>query len=228
RVGGDLVGNAIWLGLPIRVLLQRAGVQPDADMVLSRSTDGFTASTPLQALTDDRNALLAVGMNGEPLPPAHGFPVRMVVPGLYGYVSATKWVTDLQVTRFADARAYWTTRGWDARAPIKTAARIDVPQTGTQLQTGALQIGGTAWAQHRGVERVQVRLDDGPWQDAALAPVPGVDTWRQWSITLDSVPAGQHDVWCRAWDPSGPQTAEMAPPAPNGASGYDVITVTAQ
>lgn len=224
-VGGGLAGNATWIGLPVREVLARAGVHADADMVLSRSTDGFTASTPLEVLTDDRHALLAVAMNGEPLPVEHGFPVRLVVPGLYGYVSATKWVTELKVTRFADDQAYWTTRGWDAHGPIKTACRIDVPASGASPPAGAVTVAGTAWAQHRGIDRVQVQLDDGPWLDAELAAVPGVDTWRQWSLTLADVPAGRHAVRCRAWDPTGVQTAQTAPPAPNGSSGYHVISL---
>ena len=224
-VGGGLVGNATWLGLPVRDVLARAGVQSEADMVLSRSADGFTASTPLEALTDERQALLAVAMNGEPLPVEHGFPVRLVVPGLYGYVSATKWVTGLKVTRFAADEAYWTTRGWDAQGPIKTACRIDVPRSGAKPPAGSVTVAGTAWAQHRGIERVQVQLDDGPWLDADLAATPGVDTWRQWSLTLSEVPAGRHAVRCRAWDPSGVQTSATAPPVPNGASGYHVISL---
>lgn len=224
-VGGGLAGNATWIGLPVRDVLARAGVQEGADMVLSRSADGFTASTPLEVLTDDRDALLAVAMNGQPLPVEHGFPVRMVVPGLYGYVSATKWVTELKVTRFADDEAYWTTRGWDAHGPIKTACRIDVPTSGATPPAGPVTVAGTAWAQHRGVDRVQVQLDDGPWFDADLAATPGVDTWRQWSLTLDDVPAGRHAVRCRAWDPTGVQTAQTAPPAPNGSSGYHVISL---
>ncbi len=141
-IGGDLAGNAKWLGLPVREVLAKAGPQAGADMVLSRSADGFTASTPIEALTDDRDALLAVGMNGDPLPAEHGFPVRMVVPGLYGYVSATKWVVDLEVTRFADAQAYWTARGWSAKGPIKTASRIEVPRTGASVPAGPVDVGG--------------------------------------------------------------------------------------
>ena len=224
-VGGGLAGNATWIGLPVRDVLARARVQAGADMVLSRSADGFTASTPLEVLTDDRDALLAVAMNGQPLPVEHGFPVRMVVPGLYGYVSATKWVTELKVTRFADDQAYWTTRGWDTHGPIKTACRIDVPRSGSEPPAGPVVVAGTAWAQHRGIERVQVQLDDGPWVDADLAAVPGVDTWRQWSLTLGEVPAGRHAVRARAWDPTGVQTATTAPPAPNGSSGYHVISL---
>lgn len=227
-VGGDLAGNATWLGVPLRRLLQRAGPQQEADMVLSRSVDGFTAGTPLPALTDDRGALLAVGMNGQVLPVDHGFPVRMVVPGLYGYVSATKWVTDLEVTRFDRATAYWTERGWAPRAPIKTAARIDVPRSGDTFDGGTVMVGGTAWAQHRGVRRVQVRVDDGPWREATLATEVNIDTWRQWFIQLEGLTPGEHRITCRAWDPSGSQTATVAPPVPNGSSGYHSVTVTAR
>ncbi|MDQ0728902.1 DMSO/TMAO reductase YedYZ molybdopterin-dependent catalytic subunit [Microbacterium sp. W4I20] len=155
EVGGSLIGNARWLGYPLRELLARAGVKPDADMVLSTSSDGFTASTPIEALTDDRDALLAIGMNGETLPVEHGFPVRMVVPGLYGYVSATKWVTQLEVTRFDRTLAYWTTRGWSDHGPVKLQSRIDVPRGGRQLAAGATMIGGhgLAAARRRGRRR---------------------------------------------------------------------------
>ena len=180
-VGGDLIGNQKWLGLPIADLLARARPTADADMVLSRSVDGFTASTPLAALTDGRDALLAIAMDGEPLPVEHGFPVRMVVPGLYGYVSATKWVTDLNVTRFADATAYWTDRGWSPEGPIKTQSRIEVPSSGASVPAGSVVVAGTAWAQHRGITGVQVRVDDGAWNDATLADDGGIDSWRQWS-----------------------------------------------
>lgn len=223
-VGGSLAGNALWTGLPVREVLARAGPQPGADMVLSRSADGFTASTPIEVLLDERDALLAVAMNGEPLPLAHGFPVRLVVPGLYGYVSATKWVVDLEVTRFADATAYWTTRGWAERAPVKTASRIDVPRSGARVPAGVVAVGGTAWAQHRGVTAVQVRVDGGPWQDAHLAAVPGVDTWRQWSLAWDAAP-GEHRLEVRAADPEGFQTGESSQPAPDGATGWHSVRV---
>ena len=223
-VGGDLVGNQRWLGLPIRDLLARARPSPDADMVLSRSVDGFTASTPLEALTDGRDALLAVGMDGAPLPAEHGFPVRMVVPGLYGYVSATKWVVDLEVTRFADATAYWTERGWSERGPVKTQSRIEVPRRGARVTAGPVVVAGTAWAQHRGVARVQVRVDDGPWQDAGLADDGGIDTWRQWSWTWQAE-AGDHELRVRAFDPDGPQTGAVQDVVPDGATGYDVVRV---
>lgn len=224
-VGGDLVGNQRWLGLPVREVLARAVPDADADMVLSRSVDGFTASTPLEALTDARDALLAVAMDGAPLPPEHGFPVRMVVPGLYGYVSATKWVTDLEVTRFDRAEAYWTVRGWSPLGPVKTQSRIEVPRPGVDVAAGDVVVAGTAWAQHRGVTQVQVRVDDGPWQDADLAADAGVDTWRQWRWRWTDAPAGEHLLSVRAWDPEGPQTAVPAGVVPDGASGYDTVLV---
>jgi DMSO/TMAO reductase YedYZ molybdopterin-dependent catalytic subunit len=225
EVGGDLIGNARWLGWPVRELLAQAGPRLDADMVLSRSVDGWTAGTPLEVLTDNRDALLAVGMNGEPLPLEHGFPVRLVVPGLYGYVSATKWVTELKVTRFADDVGYWTPRGWSERGPIKTSSRIDVPRDGRSVKAGAVTFGGVAWAQHRGVAQVEVRVDRGDWKRADLAPAISADTWRQWKLVLPLDP-GQHEVQVRATDLSGTaQVEDAAPAAPSGATGYHTVTV---
>lgn len=224
-VGGDLIGNQRWLGLPIRDVLARARPTDDADMVLSRSADGFTASTPLEVLTDDRDALLAIAMDGQPLPPEHGFPVRMVVPGLYGYVSATKWVVDLEVTRFDAATAYWTDRGWSERGPVKTQSRIEVPRPSARVDAGDVVVAGTAWAQHRGVVRVQVRVDDGDWQDAELAGDGGVDSWRQWRWTWPAEP-GEHQLFVRAFDPDGPQTGAQQGEIPDGATGYDSLRVT--
>jgi DMSO/TMAO reductase YedYZ molybdopterin-dependent catalytic subunit len=226
EVGGSLIGNAEWSGVRVADLLAEAGVRPGADAVLSTSVDGWNCGTPLQALTDDRAALLAVAMNGEPLPVEHGFPVRMVVPGLYGYVSATKWVVDLQVTRFADISAYWTQRGWSERGPVKTQSRIDVPDDGDDVPPGRVAVGGVAWAQHTGVERVEVRVDDGPWRPARLAGVPNVDTWRQWSYAWDAEP-GEHRLAVRASDASGyTQTGERADVVPDGATGWHTIVVT--
>lgn len=225
-VGGGLVGNAVWTGWPVRNLLERAGVRPEADMVLSRSVDGWTAGTPIEALTDGRDALLAVGMNGEPLPPEHGFPVRLVVPGLYGYVSATKWVTELKVTRFDADEGYWTPRGWAERGPIKTASRIDVPRSGDRLPAGGTTVAGVAWAQTRGVDAVEVRVDGGDWLPAQLREEPTIDAWRLWSLQLD-LPPGEHELQVRATDGMGRvQTDRVAPPAPDGASGWHTITVT--
>jgi len=222
-VGGDLVGNARWLGYPIRELLARAVPSPDADMVLSTSIDGFTAGTPLEALTDERDALLAIGMNGEPLPLAHGFPVRMVVPGLYGYVSATKWVTELEVTRFDQARAYWTDRGWSARGPIKLQSRIDVPRSSARIDAGETVIAGVAWQPGTGISGVEVQVDDGPWQRAELGPAISDDTWVQWRLPWHAE-SGRHSIRCRAIDSTGTtQTNALAAPAPDGASGWHAI-----
>jgi DMSO/TMAO reductase YedYZ molybdopterin-dependent catalytic subunit len=226
EVGGRYAGNARWLGAPLADLLDEAGVDPAADMILSTSVDGMTISTPTGVVMDGRDAILAVGMNGEPLPAEHGFPVRMVVPGLYGYVSATKWVVDLELTRFADAEAYWTERGWAEKAPVKTMSRIDTPRPFSRLSPGRVAVGGVAWAQHRGVDRVEVRVDEGPWQQAELAPVPSVDTWRQWVWRWDARP-GTHTLEVRATDADGlAQTAERAEPFPSGATGWHSTTVT--
>ncbi|WP_402467662.1 molybdopterin-dependent oxidoreductase [Isoptericola aurantiacus] len=226
RVGGDLIGNALWLGYPIRELLARAKPQADADMVLSTSVDGFTAGTPLEVLTDpDRDSLLAIGMNGEPLPEQHGFPARLVVPGLYGYVSATKWVTELKVTRFADDEGYWTPRGWSELGPIKLESRIDVPSSGS-VDAGEVVVAGVAWAQHTGIEAVEVRVDDGAWESAELAETVGPDTWRQWRYVWDA-PAGDHTLTVRATDADGQvQTGDEAPPAPDGATGWHSVGVS--
>ncbi|WP_229232464.1 molybdopterin-dependent oxidoreductase [Sinomonas cyclohexanicum] len=228
EVGGTLAGNARWLGWPVRELLARARPQAGADMVLSRSVDGFTAGTPLEALTDPgRDALLAVAMNGEPLPPEHGFPVRLVVPGLYGYVSATKWVTELKVTTFAADTAYWSTRGWSEKGPIKTASRIDVPRAGAKVSAGDVTVAGVAWAQHRGISRVEVSADDGAWEPARLGAGISRDTWYQWAVSV-RLSAGHHRIAVRATDGDGQvQTANVAPPAPDGATGYDIIDVEA-
>lgn len=225
EVGGGLIGNAVWLGYPIRELLARAAPTADADMVLSRSVDGFTASTPLAVLEDDRNAILAIGMNGDPLPPEHGFPVRMVVPGLYGYVSATKWVVDLEVTRFDATTAYWTDRGWSERGPIKISSRIDVPRSGQTLSAGPITVAGVAWNQHVGIEAVDVQVDDGPWRPATLATAISIDTWVQWRYDWDA-PSGTHTLRVRATGADGEvQTSDVQGVVPDGATGLDERTV---
>ena len=224
-VGGDLAGNALWTGVPLAEILAEAGVSPDADAVKSTSQDGWTCGTPLSALTDGRSALLAVAMNGSALPFEHGFPVRMVVPGLYGYVSATKWLVDIEVTRFDRFRAYWTDRGWSEQAPIKTQSRIDVPRQNASVQAGRVAVAGVAWAQLRGISRVEVRVDDGPWRRARLAGEPTKDSWRQWVWAWDATP-GRHQLQVRATDESGEtQTARLAPPEPDGATGWHTIEV---
>ena len=225
-VGGPYVGNARWLGARLADLIRQARPLAGASQLLCTSVDGFTSGTPLQVVLDGRDALLAVAMNGQALPVAHGFPARMVVPGLYGYVSATKWVTDIEVTTFAAAYSYWAQRGWSQQAPIKTESRIDVQAGGATLAPGRTPVAGVAWAQHKGVAAVEVRVDQGPWQPARLAAVPDIDTWRQWVWEWDATP-GQHLLEARATDATGyTQTALVAPPPPNGASGYPSAAVT--
>ncbi|GAA1469240.1 putative oxidoreductase [Microbacterium thalassium] len=227
EVGGELVGTATWWGVPVRDILRIARPQDGADMVLSRSVDGFTASTPLDALTDEGiDAILAVAMNGEPLPLEHGFPVRMIVPGLYGYVSATKWLTRLTVTTFAEDEAYWTPRGYAARAPIKFSSRIDTPRPGTRVEAGRVAIAGVAWAQTVGIERVEVSIDDGPWTAARLSTPVNADTWVQWTIPWDAEP-GAHYVSVRAVSRDGEvQTERRSPIAPDGSTGRQRMLLT--
>nr|WP_240896599.1 molybdopterin-dependent oxidoreductase [Kineococcus vitellinus] len=227
EVGGSYVGTARWLGYPLADLLEEAGVRAGADMLLATSVDGFTLSAPLAEVTDGRDALLVVGMDGEPLPREHGFPVRMVVPGLYGYVSACKWVTDIEVTRFAEKTAYWTDRGWAERGPIKTASRIDVPRSFAKVRAGAVPVAGVAWAQHRGISRVEVRVDEGEWQQARVLPSASSDTWCQWVWEWNAAEAGNHSLQVRATDGTGAvQTEVVAAPIPDGSSGYDSVSVT--
>ncbi|HWH26474.1 MAG TPA: molybdopterin-dependent oxidoreductase [Pseudolysinimonas sp.] len=226
EVGGSLIGTARWLGSPIRDLLTRATPKPGADMVLSKSQDGFTAGTPLSVLQDpDRNAIFAIGMNGEPLPPEHGFPVRMVVPGLYGYVSATKWVVELEVTRFSRARAYWTDRGWGEKGPIKVESRIDVVKSPTNPGDPHI-IAGVAWHQHTGIAKVEVQIDDEPWVEAELADAVSIDTWVQWRMPWHAT-RGSHTIRARATNTAGEtQTSHEADVLPDGATGYPSIEVT--
>jgi DMSO/TMAO reductase YedYZ molybdopterin-dependent catalytic subunit len=231
EVGGGLISTADWIGVPLRDLLMEAGVKPGADQLFSTSVDGFTAGTPVDALLDpNRGAMLAIGMNGEPLPQEHGFPARMVVPGLYGYVSATKWVADMELTTFQDKQAYWIPRGWSAKGPIKTESRIDNPQDGADLPTGRTTIAGVAWAQTIGIRSVEVRVSDNgadEWHQAELSTEVGLDTWRMWRVRVD-LRSGSHRIQVRATDKSGyTQTEALADPVPNGATGWHTIEVTA-
>jgi DMSO/TMAO reductase YedYZ molybdopterin-dependent catalytic subunit len=225
-VGGPYAGNARWLGASLAGLIRQARPRAGANQLLCTSVDGFTSGTPLPVVLDGRDALLAVAMNGVALPIEHGFPARMVVPGLYGYVSATKWVTDIEVTTFAAARAFWAQRGYAQLAPIKTESRIDVPAAGRSLAPGRTSVAGVAWAQHKGIAAVEVRVDGGPWHQARLATVPGIDTWRQWVWEWPATP-GPHELEARATDATGyTQTAVQADTIPNGASGYPSVQVT--
>ncbi|MGV9711594.1 molybdopterin-dependent oxidoreductase [Gordonia sp. NPDC003424] len=220
EVGGDLASTARWLGVPMSEVLSRVGVHADADMLLATSVDGWTSGTPISTVTDGRDALLAIGMNGQPLPLEHGYPVRQVVPGLYGFVSACKWVVDWEITRFDRAQAYWTKRGWGVRAPIKTASRIDRPAPLSRHRPGRIVVAGTAWAQHRGIGGVEVRVDNGAWEPATLATEYSKDTWRQWFWTWDATP-GQHTLYCRATDSTGStQPERRVAPIPDGATGW--------
>ena len=227
-VSGPYIGNARWLGASLAKLLRAAGIRAGAEQLLCTSVDGFTSGAPVQTVMDGRDALLAVAMDGAPLPVAHGFPARLVVPGLYGYVSACKWVTDFKVTTFAGEYAYWAQRGWSQRAPIKTESRIDVPNGSATVRAGRTPVAGVAWAQHKGIDAVEVQVDGGSWNRARLAAVPGIDTWRQWVWEWDATP-GNHVIQARATDATGyTQTAALAPPEPNGATGYPKVTVSVQ
>jgi DMSO/TMAO reductase YedYZ molybdopterin-dependent catalytic subunit len=223
-VGGSLVSTAYFIGIPLRDVLEEAGVHREADQLLSTSVDGFTAGSPLDTVLDPgRGALLAIGMNGEPLPQEHGFPARLVVPGLYGYVSATKWLTELELTTFAAQAGYWISRGWSERGPVKTESRIDSPHDGSTVPT-RFTVGGVAWAPSVGVDRVEVSAD-GEWHTAELGADVSVNTWRTWRVRLD-LPAGDHELAVRATDRTGAtQTSRYAPPEPNGASGWHTISV---
>ncbi len=222
-IGGDLIGTARWLGTPLLPLLERAGIEPGADQIFSTSIDGWTCSTPLDGLAE-REPLLAIAMNGEPLPIEHGFPVRMIIPGLYGFISATKWVTQITGTTYAADPAYWTVRGWATDAPVLTGSRIDLPDG--SLSVGQTAIGGVAWAMDGdGISRVEVSIDDGPWQDAQLAEQPNPRTWRQWWLDWEATP-GRHSIAVRATNGLGEtQTSEVADVVPSGATGYDVGVV---
>jgi DMSO/TMAO reductase YedYZ molybdopterin-dependent catalytic subunit len=226
-VGGPLISNAWWSGTHLKDLLEEAGVQSGADAVKQTSDDGWTCGTPLSALTDDRGAMLAYAMNGDPLPIEHGFPVRTLVPGMYGYVSACKWVRQIEVTTFDSFTAYWTERGWSALGPVKLASRIDVPHNGDHVKAGRVRVGGLAWQQNTGISAVQVQLDGAGWQPATIARKNLTDSWVQWVATVDAAP-GRHQLAVRAVNDEGQvQTAVRADPVPNGASGWHTITFSA-
>jgi DMSO/TMAO reductase YedYZ molybdopterin-dependent catalytic subunit len=226
EVGGDLIGNAVWQGVLLRDVLDEAGAQPEGEQVFGTSVDGWTCGFPIEAAMDGRDAMIAIGMNGEPLPALHGFPARMIVPGLYGYVSATKWLQKLEITTWDEAEGYWVPRGWARDAPIKTQSRIDVPKRGDTLKPGRVPIAGIAWAQRRGITRVEVRVDEGDWVEARLGTDVTIDSWRQWLYEWDATP-GDHTIQVRATDATGqPQTEQVARPDPDGATGWHTRTVT--
>jgi len=225
EIGGDLVGNARWQGVPLRTLLDRAGVHAGATQIVGRSVDGWTAGFPTSAATDGRVALLAVGMNGEPLPIPHGFPARLVVAGIYGYVSATKWISEIELTTWEGFDGYWIDKGWSKDGPIKIGSRIDVPSRSASVAAGPAKIAGVAWAQNTGISKVEVQVDDGEWRVARLGEVVSKNTWVQWVLDWEAT-SGQHTIRARATDATGvTQTADIAPPAPNGATGYPSVRV---
>ncbi|MGH9013847.1 MAG: molybdopterin-dependent oxidoreductase, partial [Acidimicrobiia bacterium] len=225
EVGGALVGNARWLGVPLRELLTRARVQRGATQIVGRSVDGFTTGFPTKAASDGRSALVAVGMNGEPLPILHGFPARLVVAGLYGSVSATKWLEEIELTTFDAYDAYWARRGWAARAPVETQARIDVPRDGRSLTAGTVVVAGVAWAPARGIAAVEIQVDDNPWAEAELASALSDDSWRQWRLRWDAQP-GRHILRARATDGDGRvQTGDSGGIFPDGATGRHTVQV---
>ena len=218
-VGGRYIGNAVWQGVFLRDVLNTAGVQSGVEQVFSRSVDGWTCGFPIDAAIDERDALIAIGMNGEPLSLKHGFPARLIVPGLYGYVSATKWLSEIELTTW-DEKGYWIPRGWSQIAPIKTQSRIDVPRADTTTPAGETLIAGVAWAQHTGIAQVEVRIDEGVWQVATLGDDVSDDTWRQWTLPWRATP-GEHIIQVRATDKSGyTQTEARSDVAPDGATGW--------
>ena len=224
-IGGDLIGNARWLGVPLSEILDEVAPDPAADQLASESEDGWTCGFPTKLARDGRNAIIALGMNGEPLPYSHGFPARLIIPGIYGYVSATKWLKRIELTTMDGFNGYWVPRGWAKLGPIKTGSRIDVPGSGEDIPAGATAIAGVAWAQHRGIRKVEVQVDDGAWMPAELAADGGIDTWRQWKVRWDAT-AGRHRIRVRATDETGEtQTEVCAPVDPDGATGWHTLTV---
>ncbi|MGH8862278.1 MAG: molybdopterin-dependent oxidoreductase [Jatrophihabitantaceae bacterium] len=230
QVGGGLVGNAQWLGARLADLLREAGVHPDSDQLILSSSDGMTIGAPTKVVMDGRDAMVAVGMNGVPLPQNHGFPARIVVPGLYGYVSACKWVVDIKATTFAAEQAYWVQGGWAQQTDIKLQSRIDTPRSGASVPSGRpVAIAGVAWDQHVGVSKVEVQVDDGEWLPARLAAVPSTDTWRQWAVAWTPPRPASYRVRVRATDAAGMVETDVAAPVfPSGATGLHTITVQAQ
>ena len=225
EVGGGLVGTGRFIGVRLADVLEEAGVQDGGEQIRLESEDGWTCGFPTALALDGRDAMIAVGMNGEPLSVAHGFPARIVVPGLYGYVSATKWVTSIDLVGWDEFDGYWVPRGWSKEGPVKTQSRIDVPGDGALVASGRVAVAGVAWAQHRGIDVVEVKVDDGSWRRARLGDEVSVDAWRQWVFDWDATP-GRHRLKVRAIDGSGDvQTAALAPVAPDGATGHHTIDV---
>jgi DMSO/TMAO reductase YedYZ molybdopterin-dependent catalytic subunit len=228
EVGGPYISTANFIGVDLADLLDEAGVQTGAEQMFSTSVDGWNSGTPVSAALDpNRGAMLAIGMNGEPLPLEHGFPARLVIPGLYGYVSATKWVTDIELTTWKARSAYWLKRGWGEQGPIKTESRIDSPSGFANAKAGKVRIAGIAWAQHTGIDKVELRVDEGDWRQTNLSAEVNKDTWRMWWLDLD-VPKGEHQVFVRATDQAGyTQTDQRVGTVPDGATGWHSLSISA-
>jgi DMSO/TMAO reductase YedYZ molybdopterin-dependent catalytic subunit len=225
-VGGGYIGNARWQGVLLSDVLHQAKMQSGVSQLATTDINGMTVGVATDIALDGRDAMLAVGMNGVPLPQTHGFPVRLVVPGLYGFCSATKWITDMQLTTLDAFTPYWVHRGWTQVSPIKTESRIDTPKKGASVQAGKVMVAGVAWAQHKGIEQVEVQIDGGAWTKATLAAEDTVDTWRQWYVPWQAT-AGQHSLAVRATDKTGyTQTPANKSTFPNGATGYHTVQVT--
>ena len=226
EIGGPYIGNAVWQGVYLKDLVLQAGVKPEAEQLFSRSLDGWTCGFPIELALDGRDALLAIGMNGEPLPLEHGFPARLIVPGIYGYVSATKWLSEIEVNKWSDETGYWIPRGWARNAPIKTQSRIDVPRAGATITAGPTRVAGVAWAQHTGIEKVEIRIDGAEWNEAVLGDDISDDTWRLWTFDWQAT-SGEHTIQVRATDKSGyTQTETVTSIAPDGATGWHTRKVT--
>jgi DMSO/TMAO reductase YedYZ molybdopterin-dependent catalytic subunit len=223
EVGGGLVGNAVWQGVQLTRVLDQAGVRSGATQLVGRSVDGWTAGFPTEAAFDGRDPLIVIGMNGEPLPRRHGYPARLIVPGLYGYTSATKWLEEIELTTWDGFDAYWVPRGWSKYAPVKTQSRIDRPRSRDRLADGSVIAAGVAWAPNRGVARVEVQLDDGPWMDAEVSEPLAPEAWVQWKAALSASP-GDHQLRVRATAGDGdrqPETPQR--PRPDGATGWHTV-----
>ena len=224
EIGGPLVGNAVWSGVPLSEIISKSKPLPEAQQVMCHSVDGFTAGFPIENIFDGRTALLAVGMNGRPLPVIHGFPARLVVAGLYGYVSAVKWIKRIEICTWDGNDGYWIPRGWSKKAPIKISSRIDVPRE-RKINSGINAVAGVAWAPLSGVKTVEVSFDSGPWQECNLGVSLSGESWSQWAYKWDAKP-GKYEIKVRAIDNNGViQSSNLASPAPNGAEGYDQISV---
>ena len=229
EVGGSYVSTGRWLGVPFTEIIKRVGVKAGVDQVYSYSLDsGYTCSTPFQAVSDGRDAMVVVGLNGQVLADERGYPARMLVPGLFGFVSATKWLERIEFTTYAKRTAYWTERKWATDAPVLTQSRIDMPKSLATLAKDKPVIAGVAWAQHRGIKKVEIRIDEGDWQDTTLAADAGIDLWRQWSFRYDG-PAGLHSAQVRATDLDGhAQPEERTKVFPDGARGWHEIQFTSE